>query len=243
MPYPSIHDLDKALLAFIANHDGGVRPIATYEPLALLFGLSDEEKLRTRGEEYGGDHPQRVWHNKVQYGRLRLKAKGYLDAMAPYGVWRLSEKGLREAMDLVPWSTLNSKRDGPSFMTSKLPEFVTYSTEESVDVDFVEGATREVKVNAYERNTKARIACLDHYGFDCAVCGFNFVNFYGEIGSGFIHVHHLKDLARVGGEYKVDPIKDLRPVCPNCHAMLHVDTPAMSISKLKSIISAQADRH
>ena len=32
---------------------------------------------------------------------------------------------------------------------------------------------------------------------------------------------------------EVDPVKDLRPVCPNCHAMLHKQTPALNIEKLK----------
>ena len=53
------------------------------------------------------------------------------------------------------------------------------------------------------------------------VCEFNFEAFYGERGKGFIHVHHLSSLAEIGQEYEVDPVNDLRPVCPNCHAMLH----------------------
>jgi 5-methylcytosine-specific restriction protein A len=44
-------------------------------------------------------------------------------------------------------------------------------------------------------------------------------------------------LAQVGGEYQVDPIADLRPVCPNCHAMLHSRRPTpLSIAELKRII-------
>ncbi len=85
----------------------------------------------------------------------------------------------------------------------------------------VEGAKRTITVNAYERNSKARVECLQKYGLKCCVCGFDFKEFYGEIGSGFIEVHHLKPLSEINKEYKVDPIKDLRPVCPNCHSMLH----------------------
>lgn len=114
--------------------------------------------------------------------------------------------------------------------------FTTLPTEVSAPAKYVEGATRVVSVNAYERNPSARRACVDHFGFTCGVCGFCFRTFYGEIGEGFIHVHHLRDLSTVGGEYEVDPIKDLRPVCPNCHAMLHTETPAMSIERLKEII-------
>ena len=63
--------------------------------------------------------------------------------------------------------------------------------------------------------------------------GFDFGEVYGELGEGFIHVHHLLDLSTIGEEYEVDPIKDLHPVCPNCHAMLHREVPAMSIKKLR----------
>jgi 5-methylcytosine-specific restriction protein A len=49
----------------------------------------------------------------------------------------------------------------------------------------------------------------------------NFESTYGEIGRGFIHIHHLKPISTVGGEYSIDPNTDLVPVCPNCHAMMH----------------------
>lgn len=60
----------------------------------------------------------------------------------------------------------------------------------------------------------------EKYGYRCAVCGFDFYETYGEIGKNFIHIHHLKPLADLGGEQEV-AVDDLRPVCPNCHAMLH----------------------
>ena len=100
----------------------------------------------------------------------------------------------------------------------------------------MEGATHQIWVNAYERNPAARRACIAHYGTGCIVCGFNFGQVFGELGEGYIHVHHLLDLASIGEEYEVDPIDDLRPVCPNCHAMLHREAPAMSIEKLKEFV-------
>ncbi len=62
------------------------------------------------------------------------------------------------------------------------------------------------------------------------------MKFYGQIGEGFIHVHHLKPLSEIGQEYEVDPIEDLRPVCPNCHAMLHRKKPPYTIEQLKDLI-------
>lgn len=98
---------------------------------------------------------------------------------------------------------------------------------------YVEGATKTIRVNAYERSEKARRACIEFHKSNCAVCTLDFEARYGELGKGFIHVHHLKPLARIGAEYKVDPIRDLRPVCPNCHAMLHRKSPPFSIQELK----------
>lgn len=103
---------------------------------------------------------------------------------------------------------------------------------------YIEGAKKQVRVNAFERDQKARKACLSHYGVNCVVCGFNFQSRYGEIGSDFIHVHHLKPLSLTNGEYKLDPVADLRPVCPNCHAMLHRGETVMSIEELKTHLDA-----
>ena len=101
---------------------------------------------------------------------------------------------------------------------------------------YVEGTRRQVRVNAYERNPRARKDCIKAYGCNCAVCGFNFELKYGYLGRGFIHVHHLKPLALTDGKYELDPVDDLRPVCPNCHAMLHRPDQMLSIEELKSIL-------
>jgi predicted HNH restriction endonuclease len=98
---------------------------------------------------------------------------------------------------------------------------------------YVEGAASVIRVNNYERSLQARQACIHHYGCACAVCGFIFRDHYGELGQGYIHVHHLVELALIHDEYEVDPIRDLRPVCPNCHAMLHRREPALTIEELK----------
>lgn len=86
-----------------------------------------------------------------------------------------------------------------------------------------EGATTHAEVLRYERSDSARAACLQHFGYRCQVCNLDFEERYGELGRGFMHVHHIVPLHEVAGiaNYRVNPINDLRPVCPNCHAMLH----------------------
>ncbi|HGL5383765.1 hypothetical protein [Burkholderia orbicola] len=103
----------------------------------------------------------------------------------------------------------------------------------------IEGAVKQVLVNRYERDPRARAACIQHWDAVCYVCGFDFQKTYGDMGRGFIHVHHLTDIASIGTEYEVDPHTDLRPVCPNCHAMLHTQRPAMDIDDLKSKLTAR----
>jgi 5-methylcytosine-specific restriction protein A len=114
---------------------------------------------------------------------------------------------------------------------SYLPEEVV------VTAPLVEGATKQVTVNAYERNAGARAKCLAKFGYSCCVCSFSFERAYGELGRQYIHVHHLVPLSEIQAEYVVDPLKDLVPICPNCHAMVHRTIPAQSIAELQSILS------
>ena len=102
---------------------------------------------------------------------------------------------------------------------------------------YMEGNPNQVVVTKYERNPFARKTCIEYYGYTCVVCDFNFESVYGELGKDFIHVHHLNPVSSVGEEYKIDPIKDLRPICPNCHAMIHKRKKPYSIEEIKGIIN------
>jgi 5-methylcytosine-specific restriction protein A len=100
-----------------------------------------------------------------------------------------------------------------------------------------EGTKKQITVNAYERSSQARQECINKYGYKCVICDFDFEKIYGDIGKNFIHVHHIKPLSEIDEKYKINPIEDLRPVCPNCHAMLHKRKPAYSIEEIKDKIN------
>jgi 5-methylcytosine-specific restriction protein A len=100
-----------------------------------------------------------------------------------------------------------------------------------------EGAKKQVTVNAYERDSRARRACVRKYGYKCQACGMEFSRTYGPIGRKFIHVHHKIPLAARKSNYRVQPLKDLVPVCPNCHAMLHTKNPPLGIEELKQMMA------
>ncbi|MBK5254303.1 MAG: HNH endonuclease [Peptostreptococcaceae bacterium] len=86
---------------------------------------------------------------------------------------------------------------------------------------YPEGAKSQIIVNAYERNSKARQESIKLHGSNCGICGFDFGKIYGDEFAGKIHVHHVKPLNEINDNYEVDPQKDLIPVCPNCHMILH----------------------
>ena len=108
--------------------------------------------------------------------------------------------------------------------------------EQVLSVEYREGGVRQVLANTYERNPVARQACLDHFGAVCVVCDFRFEERYGPLGVGFMHVHHLVPVSESKASSKVDPTHALRPVCPNCHAMLHRRRPPFSPEELRKML-------
>jgi 5-methylcytosine-specific restriction protein A len=101
---------------------------------------------------------------------------------------------------------------------------------------YPEGAKKLVTVNAYERSKKARLACIKHYGAECCVCGLSLEDRYGKIAKNVVHVHHLKALASLDASYEVNPVEDLRPVCPNCHTVIHLRTPPFTPAEIRHLI-------
>lgn len=102
---------------------------------------------------------------------------------------------------------------------------------------FPEGARIQIFANRFERNPEARKRCLEFYkSYRCQVCGFDFEKEYGEVGKNFIHIHHITPISEIRDEYHINPTKDLIPVCPNCHAMLHrnINGDTLTIEQLKS---------
>jgi 5-methylcytosine-specific restriction protein A len=118
-----------------------------------------------------------------------------------------------------------------------LPDEVDFST------SIPEGAKYEITVNVYERNPKAKRRCKEHHGTSCCICGFSFGIAYGEEAEGYIHVHHLRALSEIGKKYKVDPIVDLRPVCPNCHAVIHLGGKCRRIEDVKVMLAQAKSGH
>lgn len=151
-----------------------------------------------------------------------------LEAMLPQQHWTPQSSGTSIRKDCLAqlesaWATISgASGDARKESTSQ----------------FLEGTAYTVRMTRYERDPRNRTACIAHHGTACAVCGFDFKKRYGSLGDGFIHVHHLNPLAEKRKAHAPDPVHDMRPVCPNCHAMLHRGKPLLSIEDLKTLLKA-----
>jgi 5-methylcytosine-specific restriction protein A len=109
--------------------------------------------------------------------------------------------------------------------------------EEITPDTYFEGVAKKIYINAYERNPKAREACLKIHGYCCAICGFDFAKNYGSEFEGLIHVHHCVPLASIKTDYAINPQTDLVPVCPNCHAVIHFKGETRSIEEVRALVA------
>jgi HNH endonuclease len=103
-------------------------------------------------------------------------------------------------------------------------------------MEYREGTVQQIRVNRYERDKKAREACLSYYGCVCQVCHVKLSDVYGAIAEALIHVHHVKPISEIGESYIVDPASDLMPVCPNCHAVIHLKTPPYAPHEVSAML-------
>lgn len=100
----------------------------------------------------------------------------------------------------------------------------------------IEGRLTEAKVLRRQRNRQARQQCLEASGYKCYICGFDFEKTYGEIGKGFLEVHHTKPLAAYDDEHAV-PQSELCALCSNCHSMVHRKKEVLDVEELKRIVT------
>jgi len=214
MAFPSYKEIEIPLLIYINQRGGEITPKECYTYLAKEFELTPQEISLQLSEATVTDRAESKWNNMVQWARKSLVDRGYLlnAKQSGFGKWKITETGKQKADGLM----------------NRIE--ITYP--DDVAETFFEGAKKQITVNKYERNKTARDKCIDHYGCFCSVCGIDFEKIYGEIGKDFIHVHHIKPISEIGIEYELDPVKDLRPICPNCHSMVHRTKSAIPIDDL-----------
>lgn len=146
--------------------------------------------------------------------------------LKPSQHWKYDDKLLVEI-----YKDTYSREDGLQEGEEKIPEGAP------------EGARRTVQVNRYERDSKNREKAIKTHGVRCVGCDIKMEEMYGKIARGFIEIHHVKPISTVPEGYRPD-IDDLVPLCPNCHAVVHLEASRqksskklpLSIDKLKELI-------
>lgn len=91
-------------------------------------------------------------------------------------------------------------------------------------VSAIEGRLLARRALARERDPKLRAMKIQQarrHGrpLQCEVCAFDFGRAYGELGEGYIEVHHVLPLHISGS--RETRLEDLACLCANCHRMCH----------------------
>ncbi len=103
--------------------------------------------------------------------------------------------------------------------------------------EFQEGQRASRETAYFVRNLKLVRAAKDHYGTSCLACGFNFAEFYGDIGEDFIEVHHKRQMA--DDKVRLKTVDDVDVLCANCHRMVHTRAVPLTLAELKALIREQ----
>lgn len=122
-------------------------------------------------------------------------------------------------------------------------QLITYDENDSI----IEGKTVETVNKSKKRSAMLRKIAIEHYKdkeghIKCCVCGFDFWECYGDLGRLFIQIHHEHPICEYDDEGTpqslLEAIKNVKPVCANCHCMLHRSkNKCLSIDELKKIVN------
>ena len=212
------------------------------EDLKILLGRNDDKFSQKVRNLRSHDTLGRYKFAKYEKGRFCITKEG--------------EKYLFENMQVIKYLLLNDFQWDD--LKEGLDEFHKKSVEEKQEIDVFdenvciqEGAKKLIETKIYGRSTKLRKEAIKYYAKNdkiyCDVCNFNFDNFYGhKIGNKYIEIHHIKPIFKYENEELEKTIKkalkNVVPVCSNCHRMIHRDwRNPLQIEYLKEHIRKQKD--
>jgi 5-methylcytosine-specific restriction protein A len=181
--------------------------------------------LNTLSKEYSVIFPENMnyenWHIDSKGFTLEVERRGISDY--------LSDDEIAETCFKIITPVLGA-----------LVELIGYEYEElRIQMPPESNLEGEVKISKQvrrERNPRNRLVCINHHGDKCYVCGFVSSADYPSLSS-VIEVHHIEELSEIKEPRLYDPIKDLVPLCPNCHRAIHKKKPAYLPDELKEMFN------
>ena len=223
------------------NNEG---PVMIGKFKAFLAGKPynmDESQQETWANLVAGLLPEvlREWYDPnfsdmwTKDGAYYEKARLNLAGLAAFKKHYAEYGDILQALRRLEEFFADEKRKAGLGKTTKKPPKVAQSSGISAvvvkpkAVVLEEGAIKDMHISKRERNPELRRACIEHYmathdgRIACEACGMAFGEVYGEVGEGYIEVHHLSPISQTEGAHEVDPKADLVPLCANCHAMIH----------------------
>ncbi|MES3046521.1 HNH endonuclease [Sphingomonas faeni] len=121
--------------------------------------------------------------------------------------------------------------DADEVAVAKLPPAEPYEGEEGgVVMRLHKRYERDPKLVAEKRKAAAATGDLK-----CEVCGFDFKAAYGDLGEGYIEVHHTKPVHTLLAGTKTK-LSDLALLCANCHRMAHRRKTPVPLHILQSVL-------
>lgn len=181
---------------------------------------------------------------------MKLRNFSYFDRQYTDG----DRKGLTNVnrFEVELWEEFSGRPDEVARVANGILELIGASDAEVLAFDAPEFEASEGRIMtrvhvSRERNStlvkkKKAVALRQHGCLACEVCGFDFLQTYGERGRDFIECHHTLPISSLGEHGKTN-LKDLALVCSNCHRMIHARRPWWSIDDAKAaLIGANGSR-
>lgn len=228
---PSLYLMDNSEDKTIMTSDLKENLVAIFKPIG-----EDAELAKGRNDSFFTQKVRNLKsHDTLEnlgYATYNTKQSGQKS-----GSFTLSDEGkkyLDENIDVVKYLLNND------FESDDLKEALTVVNSnkkqakkiETFDENLTinEGTQVIVKTKVYKRSSKLRKQAINYYTtkegrIKCKVCCFDFEEFYGEHGAGFIEIHHQKPVFQFDGDDVERTIRhaldNVIPVCSNCHRMIH----------------------
>lgn len=203
------------------NLKNGLREIMkpTGEDLEILNGRKDDK------------FSQKVRNLKAHNTFERLKVANYTN-----GIFKINEIGRKHLIDNIDILeylldnnfSYNDIKDNLALIENNKEKRKIQVFNENILIN--EGHRIITNASTFERSKKLRDAAIDHFThngkIDCECCSFNFQDFYGkDLGKNLIEIHHIKPIFKYEDEDVNQTIgqalKNLIPVCSNCHRIIH----------------------
>ncbi|MBB6121637.1 HNH endonuclease [Nocardiopsis algeriensis] len=127
-------------------------------------------------------------------------------------------------------------------ISGELTELPPFEEEADEEISAPEGRLLIRKHYARERSRTLRTQKIKQTRAQgrpiaCEACSFDFAEAYGDRGDGYIEVHHIVPLHHVGES--TTRLEDLALLCANCHRMVHVSKPWLTVDQLSALVAKQ----